>query len=614
MRWLLALLLLLATVSGAEAAPPSFRGGGGGCPAGSPSSPTADGARILPQVLGANSCTLYDGGGNSWQYQGPNLLANGSLNINWPFLEINAGHNAVTQNLCRATYLGGPSFQTWLANSNPSWSAPIVNETTVPSPLPFANTHASVTTLYSNAPNAFGAAAAGDHIEIGPLQAGRVAPFWFGGFVSVSLPIAFNNMTVTIDANSALGCGTGNNAIITISNGVSGTIIEGQSSTTSMLMLMGGNGERCINGQNAVSWTVRNLMVRDCDFGMQANTAASGNNSAFTNVIWDHNGGALAGSNSGPDHNFYLGGMIAGNLSKITISGGGSYCVTTSSGPGFMAKTRWTGGTFQNWTASEPDPYLGFTDCGESAAVDLSCGGNYTLGGAAAQTGIVLEVGPGLAPTGISNTNGEEFVRYDRDSGGGTSVNCGAPTDPGRWTDSECNSAFGISTGCALLLQNCILINDSPITVQTVLIDANVPANRVTVKNCTFVENQRATRLTGDTHASSAFITNLSATPASAGWVVGDVLSDTLGDIPLGVGNQGDTIAAIDNTGASCTPVVAAPCITVNHTLPSGHTGDTIIAGGRIVLGTGVLDGGGNTTVNNRTALGVPYPGLPSPP
>ena len=447
--------------------------GSGAIAACSSGSPSPDRSTISPVGAGQYSCVLIDYQGNRWRFSGTwmQVAASGNSSFNdfshLPLLEINSGGHVFTQISCGASWSGAGPFTLWVENGSYSFTYPVASPTSIPSP-PFVDGATSYGSFYGlmNSGNVRN----GDTITVGALARG--IPVWYGGG-------RMTKSNLTIRLTGALGCAVDEgNAILPVDAGggsVSGLTITG--GEIGYAHDPDNGAYRCINMASSATsnWTISDTYIHDCDFGLQGNTEPAGSVGAITNVVWEHHGNKSSGGASA-SHNVYLGGFHTGNTSTLRVSGGGSYCTDGhDDGPGFQFKTRWVGGSFQNWTAAEPSQH-GYTDCAESAAVDLSCGGHYTLGGAGAGQGVVLEVGPGLAG------NGHELVRYGRDDRSG---NCGAGGAP--WSDTDCNSAF--AQNCQLVIQNCWLISDATIDVSVVTIDGTIPANRVTVKNCKLVGN-----------------------------------------------------------------------------------------------------------------------------
>jgi hypothetical protein len=439
-----------------------------------PANPAADGTAIFQQSVGVISCLLEDAGGFWFRFNG--LYLEDSVSSGGPWNAVNQYSQFQINSSGKDFALGGACFTGdpahWFWNNGDGFASPVISPTNIPSPFPFS--------IGASFFSSFQFPSGGQTENVGALQGGLNV--WIGAG-----RITGSNTTISVASGGAIGCNADeSNAIFpvdTSGGAISGTTVTGAGNTVSQVAYLhdvNGGVFRCINMGNGSNWTVSNLYIHDCDYGLQGNTTAGGTTGTITNVVWDHHGNSSSGGSSA-SHNVYLGGFAAGHTGILTVSGGGSYCTNghDGGGPGFEFKTRWVGGTFQNWTAASPSQH-GYTDCAESAAVDLSCGGNYTLGGTTANTGVVLEVDNGI------NGNGFELVRYGRDD---TTGNCGAGSTP--WSDTDCNSAF--SQNCQLLIQNCWLINDSTTNIKVVTIDATIPANRVTVKNCKLVQGSTGT-------------------------------------------------------------------------------------------------------------------------
>ena len=215
---------------------------------------------------------------------------------------------------------------------------------------------------------------------------------------------------------------------------------------------------RGINAGGAQDLTISGTYLHDNDFGIQASSYPSGT-TRLINVVLDHNG---SGANSSTTHNIYMTVGAATDASRIDITGGGSYC--TDAG-GFQYKSRWPGGAWTGFVAAAPSQHAldKTVRCEESAAIDLSCGGAYTLGGNAPGTGFVAEVGPNL-----QNNGG--VIRYGAEAKSTNCPNLG-PNHVG-WAVNE------------LTMQNCWLISDHPSNTPAVFNSNNLP---VKIRNCKLV-------------------------------------------------------------------------------------------------------------------------------
>ena len=455
---------IVFTATLAAAMPP--RGGGltnvPMCPSGSPS---PDGSQIVPVAGGQTSCTLTDRQNNKWQFQGTHLFVGSSDIGPFPLLVINQGHAAFTQFTCAPNH--PPLWMVYYFEYTPYSWFPGGYDPILPYVTPTRNV-----TLGLDAGNLYDLLTAngiadGQTIQVNALPSGGYPFVWYMGS-----RYGKNNLTINLQPGAGVGCMTDESNAILVNNGGNGTTITGGGS---MPAAQGGSEIawahdtqsaqfRCLNLGNDNAWTLQHLYIHDCDFGVQATTTPSGT-ATMTDVVLDHNGGGGPASTS-TTHNVYLGWIdgLSSDLSRITASNVRSYCTNgTTAGAGFEFKTRWPGGTFQNVVFAEPSQH-GYTDCNESAAMDMSCGGNYTIGGAGTGQGAVLEVGSGLT---LGSADG--LIRYGRENSGGCPL--------GGWPTSS------------LLIQNCWLINDSSKTTLVAVAHGTfaggVPS--MTVKNCKLV-------------------------------------------------------------------------------------------------------------------------------
>jgi hypothetical protein len=109
----------------------------------------------------------------------------------------------------------------------------------------------------------------------------------------------------------------------------------------------------------------------------------------INNSLFVHNGTSAPGQGSAT-HNVYIGTFPQ----TFNLTNSQSYCLgrTNSSTDGFEVKSRPSTGTWTNYIAAGTNPITADTDCMDSAAVDLPCGGVYTLGGTLTGTGGVVEL------------------------------------------------------------------------------------------------------------------------------------------------------------------------------------------------------------------------------
>lgn len=459
MRAALAILLLIviALLSEAHALP---LGAGTICPAGSPS---PDGSTIGSR----SSCVLIDFQGNRWRMLGGNLQADSGSGFNTVFtspaeFQINASGRAFVQTSCAGGVV-------WLVNATPTLSGTNV---TVPSAGLQANKFTDITqSVSANGLFALmnsGSVQANDHIVIGTLYPGGTPPIWFSaGRLAKS--------GLDIDLQGPMGCQNDEgNAILpvdTTGGPIDGLNIHSSNGLGELGFLhdLSSGSFRCMNFGDGTNWNFSIPYVHDCDFGLQGNTTVGNTSAHITNVVFDHNGANSSGGASAT-HNVYMTYRTGTTQTdQIIVSGGGSYCTNghDGGGAGFMFKSRWPAGTFQNWTAAEPSQH-GYTDCAESAAVDLPCGGAYVLGGALAGQGIVLEVGPNL-----QNTAG--VIRYAQEL---TTGNCPGTTG---WTVSS------LVVRGADSAHKCWIINDSGVSTVKVVANAAGSSIALTVKNCNMV-------------------------------------------------------------------------------------------------------------------------------
>lgn len=473
MRWAIALVLALGFIAKAAALPL------GGMPASTlncAGSPSQDGCTILPVPPG-NSATLTDSGGNTFQFQNTTVFVNGSAFGSRNEVQINSGGQAFLGSLCTT-----PNILIWTTYLN--------NQQLVISPTQtLANSFFNDTsaTNFNKWLDLVGDASyhANDHLEIKGLPVG-LAIYQMDG----SADLFRTGNTVTFDSGAKIGCGVSEgNAVFAFDTSsvgpISNVVFQTAASPTVTPEIAYGQDAstgsfRGINIGAVTTFTLTGpIYIHDNDFGVQS----GGNNGVvtFTHLLLDHNGSSAPGQASST-HNMYMSlpAFATSDTSRHVISDFQSYCTDSQTLPGFQYKNRSPFSTVANATLAGVDPITFHTDCMESAAVDLSCGGYHVLGGTGTGNGIVLEVNTGL--TG----NGNELVRdYREESSTG---NCPS----GGWQNTDCQSAtlqmLGTSLGCALIIQNAWIINDSGQNIHAVTLGATEPSGfTATVSNSKIV-------------------------------------------------------------------------------------------------------------------------------
>ena len=376
------------------------------CPAGAPS---PDGSAIRPVPPGQTSCILHAAHGDQWKYQGDMLYRNYGNGFNasghYAQLQINSGGNSFALGVCYA------GFPLWLQMTGGGFMQAIDPAHPLPS-LPFWNATQNRPYRTFHQMMLSGQITNGDTLEVKPLVSG--IPVWFDAG-----RVQNNNLTISIDAGAILGCNVDeDNAVIPVSNAVSGLTVTGSGEIAYAIDKSHGQ-YRGINLGTATGFTLKgtdsahHIYIHDNDFGLQSR----GDNGTVTisHADFDHNG---SGQNEAATHNIYLG--WGGNKSdKSTYIVSDTRSVCTNHG-GFEFKSRFPSGTVQNSVLASPSNH-GYTDCTESAAVDLSCGGSHTLGGMGPGTGVVLELGP--------DAQNNTIIRYGAEIG---TPNCPA----GGWSGS----------------------------------------------------------------------------------------------------------------------------------------------------------------------------------
>lgn len=474
MRALLVLLALLALAPTAAGAFP-FGGGSVTTNLNCGATPSQDGCAIFPIPPG-NSATLRDGSGDSFQFQGTTVFVNGGAFGGYAQVQINSGGQAFLGTSCPTPSL--TLWQTYLNNQL------LVTSPTQALPNEFFNTTSG--TSFNSWRDLVGDTSyhAGDSLEVRGLPAGL--PFYM---MSGSSDLTKSGNTVTLDSGAKIGCGVSEgNAVFafdTSVNTISGVTIKTAVGATVVPEIaygqdFSGGSFRCINLGHVNGFTITGpIYMHDCDFGIQS----GGNNGVvtLTNVLLDHNGSS-APNNSSATHNMYIS-LVNGATSdttRVVANGFQSYCQNSQTLPGFQYKIRPQFSQLQTGILAGVDPITFHTDCMESAAADFSCGGYHVLGGAGAGLGVVLEVNVGLVG------NGNELVRDYREEN--STGNCPA----GGWQNTDCQAAtlqmLGSSLGCALVIQNAWIINDSGQNIHVVTLGATVPSGfTATVSNSKIV-------------------------------------------------------------------------------------------------------------------------------
>jgi hypothetical protein len=412
-------------------------------------SPSPDGSQIFPVAEGQTSCVLTDNKGIRWRYQGDTL-----------FNEYGRGWIAFTRNSELQINDGGKAFLATACQGNLAGKFWIQRDGTLAigpaSPLADSFVGRGQRTSYSNLGQMLqsGRVRDGDHLEVKPLPPGLA-------IYRTASRITQSGITLDIDAGARIGCvqDEGNSIIPfdTSSGPIKRVTIEGHGGLGEIAYLhdLSGGSFRCVNIGKATDTTLKSLYIHDCDMGL----IASGHNGTTTlsGVIFDHNG---SGYSAAATHNMYLSISCPEqgcDTSVAQLTDVRSYC--TDAG-GFELKSRYPSGTWTGIVAAEPSPH-GMSECRESAAMDFSCGGRYTVGAKGRGKGFVAEIGPGF------ELNDGAVIRWNMDP---PSV-----CPRGGWSNQTA------------IFQNCWIINDSHAARVTALVkrgDANV-----TVKDCKIVGN-----------------------------------------------------------------------------------------------------------------------------
>lgn len=464
---------------------------------------------ILYAAIGRSGCELTDSNGHVWSFGSAQASQWIMPGTNYQVLEDGSPVTFLTG--FKIERIGGNVFVEAYADSLTYWTDTNLNEMSAPGASPQTNAASIGATNYTSLGAAVTAVANGQTIQ---QHARTGANFWVWNDADLGHGNnnAVSGVTIGCDSGVALYAARdgNNNAIINLFAATNTTITGCELGYDHSVA---NNGPYpCLNiprGQTGLTYT--GGYIHDCDMGV----LGGGNNGTltFTNVVWDHNGGDT-GSGAAA-HNIYFS-YPSGQATETTtlaISGGGSYCMKNTkllnniaSDVGFEFKSRVSGGTIQNFTIAEPSQHL-YSDCNQSTAVDISCGGQYTFGGTTAGTGVVIELGPDYqaGPRGIIRYTAELTNTSDCPTGG---------------------TGYATNT---LLVQNCWAINDTGATIPTNGIDVPVVYGyshgfSMTVKNCKIV-NPYATSLAdalgpgvtdggGNTLYASRAAAGLSAYPA----------------------------------------------------------------------------------------------------
>lgn len=435
---------------------------------------------------GVASATLTDSHTNHWQYPSTTSAdVNGNFNINLNGVNYGKGASVLT-GLTPAPVevdfdikpIGGP-FIPWYQRNNGNDNLYQVSNCgqTLPT-APFTNTTTSVN--YQSSGDMVVASLPNAHLQANAMPTGITA--WIDTNDNTAGPLTIQTPGVVY------ACATGVAFWATAASGPGQGIaaIEANNVTINgcefaYALSKSNNGPyRGINiDANNTGFTLNGGYFHDSDFGIQS----GGNIGVVTlnNMQLDHNGNTSVNL-SAPAHNIYLSwSQNTPDSSRDVINGGYSVCVGNNDAgtAGFEVKSRHDFMQMTNFTAAAPSQH-GYTDCMESAAIDFSCGGFEIVGGVAAGTGVVVEVGPNLG------TNGNELIRSYREES--STGNC--PT--GGWQNSDCQAAtlqmLGSSQGCSLTVQNAWIINDSGENIKVITLGTTLPTGyTATVKNSKIV-------------------------------------------------------------------------------------------------------------------------------
>ena len=411
------------------------------CPVGSPS---PDGSSIGPAAAGHSSCTLTDYQGLRWRYNADVLALVYPRQFDiarYAEFQINSGGKAFARGGCQKL----PGVSLWFQNFNDGFG-PVLEPMHPRTSDVFVDVTRSVGRTTLNGLMTSGSIRNGDVISIEGISGVPI--------LQTSSRIANSNLTMNFAAGVAIGCavdlGTG--------------IIVGQGSSSDGLTINGGEFAYAIDrssGQyrgiypaTSHNWTLNGTYVHDNDMGF----LSSDNNGTMTfdGVVFEHNGSYLCPSGC---HNVYLGGHSDTTGYNAQTKNGAVFWCTNQGGYPF--KSRAPAGLLTKSIFAGEDSI--HTDCNASAAIDLACGGNYTV------SYDVLELGP--------NAGNTTLVRYGDDENG-SGANC---------------TIGGWPSGNTLVIDHAILILDKPGSPTLVCFNTRAcqlhPGWPVTIQDSTIVTN-----------------------------------------------------------------------------------------------------------------------------
>lgn len=535
--------------------------------------PSPDGCAIT----GPTSVVATDLNGNTWQFDGalgPNyslgsaplgvvswgVTRNGTeVTTGWNQVQINNGHHAYVLE----ANAGGPGCYKWKLFNNGSGNfTQQVNPTSGALGNIFTNSTAG--TSFTDPQTMLAFAAAGATLNYPPVPAG-ICGWDAPGFMNQ------NGLTINCAAGAAIYSGT----LEVIGNG--------QTIQNCELGFTQGPGNAPASAVNIHRGTqtpvFNNVFVHDSDDGI----LAGGVNGTLTvtNTVISHNSFYNgSGDCAGFGHNLYFAYSNGGNTPPddtgfVNISATSSRDVRCQGDP---YKLRVNGGSLTNFDAVACTGAFG-TDCGSNWAVDMPCGGPYTVSHG------VLERGPNNFPNTGSYSN--SIVSYGEEWPGSISDPWNCPPNITVTGSTTLNSNQLSSVAGANLVN---VVNGAVVT------GSGIPAG-------TKIVSGAGTATVTMSANATATATGVTLTTTRTMTLVMDTVT-TVNDGTLGSGRP-SFVVQCGPSQPSCTSLATPRLITVKNSniILSGPSDPLQCTNGiASVVGPGVTDGGGNQCFQTRAA------------
>lgn len=566
---------LLALLCGAADAP--ARSLGGAAAAGAPPSCTGNPSPDGCSITGPTSVVATDLNANTWQFDGnlgpnysqgpgaPGVVSWGAtrngteITTGWNKVQINSGHHAY---VLEASAAPSSCYKWKLFNNGTGGFTQQVSPTSGSLGNIFVNTTTSAT--FGSPEDMLSAAAAGNTLTYPAMPAG-ICGWDAPGFMNP------NNLTISCTGNGAIYNGT----MEVIGN--SQTI---QNCELGFTQSPGNAPASAVNIHRGTQTpTFTNVFVHDSDDGILAggvNGALTVTNSTLSHNSYYNGSGDCAGFG----HNLYFAYSNGGttppdDTGSVSISNTSSRDVRCQGDP---YKLRVNGGTVTNFDAVACSGAFG-TDCGSNWAVDVPCGGPYTISHG------IMERGPNNFP--LSGSYSNSIMSYGEEWPGSIS-------DP--WNCPPNITVTGNTTSGSPTLSSVAGTNLNNVVNGAIITGTGIPAGTKVVSGA----GTATLTISANATASNTGVTFTTLRTMT-------LLLDTVTTINDGTVSSGRSsfVVQCGPSQPSCSGLATPRLVTVqNSNIILSGAGDPLQCTNGIasVLGPGVTNGGGNQCFQTRAA------------